>query len=264
MAKKLADAGPKITPSPDAAPIRPIRLPLCSLLVASAIYAIAAGNMPAASAPATICDAYSIQSCDERPAIANEAAKPSSPIRMTGFLPIATRSCPFNGKNGQNHLTCKNDYMFRTMQKLKITVAIIVIMLAALWASCVTSSGSAPSVSISTDRQEYSPVMSSTVGIGLAPALPSTIDNDPVMFHWHTDFGYFISWKAPGFKVNDLGPDTVADDQIYWSYNVSDMGKDKPPVHVTLSITDRATGKVINTTSLVIGWKEKDMAFVEK
>ena len=74
----------------------------------------------------------------------------------------------------------------------------------------------------------------------------------------------FYILGAPDFKVNGLGPDTVADDKIYWSYNVSDMGKDKPPVHVTLSIIDRATGKVINTTSMEIGWKDRDMAVVEK
>ena len=154
--------------------------------------------------------------------------------------------------------------ILRIMQKLKINILLIVIILATLWAGCVSSSGSAPSVSISADRLEYTPLMSSTVGIGLVPVLPSTIDNGSVIFHWHTDYGYFLSWGAPGFKVNDLGPYTVADDKIYWSYNASDMGKDKPLVHVTLSMMDRATGKVINTTSMEIGWKDRDLAVVEK
>lgn len=152
----------------------------------------------------------------------------------------------------------------RNMQTLKIHLLLIVIILASLCAGCVASTGSAPSISVSADRQEYSPIMSSTVGIGLTPALSTGINNSSVMFRWSTDYGYFISWGAPGFAVNDLGPYTVGDHKIYWSYNVSDMGKDKPPVHVTLSMVDRVTGKVINTTSLTIGWKDIDMAVVEK
>ena len=82
--------------------------------------------------------------------------------------------------------------------------------------------------------------------------------------HWSTDYGYFNSWGAPDFTVNDLGMNTVGDHKIYWSYNASDMGKEKPPVHITLSMIDRDTGNVINTTSLEIGWKDNDMAVVEK
>jgi hypothetical protein len=150
------------------------------------------------------------------------------------------------------------------MRMLKTHILLIAVILASLCAGCVASTGSAPSISISADRQEYSPIMSSTVGIGLTPVLSSGINNSSVSLHWSTDYGYFNSWGTPDFTVNDLGPDTLGDHKIYWSYNASDMGKEKPPVHITLSLIDRDTGDVINTTSLEIGWKDNDMAVVEK
>ncbi len=78
------------------------------------------------------------------------------------------------------------------------------------------------------------------------------------------DYGYFISWGTPDFTVNDLGADTIGDHKIYWSYNVSYMAEEKPLAHVTLSMVDRVTGKAINTSSIEIGWKDNDMAVVEK
>ena len=116
-----------------------------------------------------------------------------------------------------------------------------IIMLALISAGCTAyqaSSDDKASLRIITDRQNYTPLMSSTVGIGLKPVF--AVDNNSVIFSWHTDYGYFVSWGAPGFKVNDRGPDVITNDtKIYWSYSPEDMDKEKPPVHITLSMIDR-------------------------
>ena len=118
---------------------------------------------------------------------------------------------------------------------------------------------------IAVDRLNYTPLMSSTVGIGLTPQYPAGIDNATVGFRWQTDYGYFLSWGAPDFKVNNNGKDvTGTDRKVYWSYSPDDMGKEKPTAHVTLTMVDRATGRAINTTGIDIGWESRDVARVIK
>lgn len=152
------------------------------------------------------------------------------------------------------------------MEMIKACV-FIVIMLALLVAGCAgyqASSDRMP-INIKADRDSYSPLMSSTVGIGLTPEFPQAIDNGTVSFRWQTDYGYFISWKAPDFKVHEMGQDVTTDDgKIYWSYSPDDIDKDKPPVRVTLTMVDKATGKAVNTTGLDIGWESQGMASVKR
>lgn len=150
------------------------------------------------------------------------------------------------------------------MKKL-VMIAMALILFGVLGTACISLSNSdRPPVAIIVDRQEYVPLMSSTVGIGLTPILPSSMDNDSVECRWLTDYGTFLSWGPPDFKVYDLGSDARANYKVYWSYNVSDMGKEKPPAQVQLSVWDKTTGKVINMTGLTIGWKDNDTAVVEK
>ena len=141
----------------------------------------------------------------------------------------------------------------------------VLIMLSLLAIGCTgyqASSDRAP-VSIMADRVNYTPLMSSTVGIGLTPEFPSSLDNTIVSFRWQTDYGYFIIWRAPDFKVHEMGPDVTTDDgKIFWSYGPDDMDKDKPPVHVTLTMVDKATGRTINSTGLKIGWVNKSVATI--
>jgi hypothetical protein len=143
-------------------------------------------------------------------------------------------------------------------------VFLAVIMLAMIIAGCASPKASSEDrvpLTIDVDRDIYTPAMSSTVGIGLTPVYPSSTDNGTVSFRWQSDFGYFISWKAPDFKVITLRSDISADDQkIYWSYSPDDMGREKQPVRVTLTIIDKASGRTLNSTSLIITWKDLDTA----
>ena len=119
------------------------------------------------------------------------------------------------------------------------------------------------SLDIAYDRINYTPLMSSTVGIGLTPVYPVSIDNDTISFRWHTDHGYFLSWGEPDFKVYNDGKDVTGTDQkLYWSYSPDDMGKEKPAAHITLTMVDKASGRTLNTTSIDIGWESKDIARV--
>ena len=107
--------------------------------------------------------------------------------------------------------------------------------------------------------------MSSTVGIGLTPVYTLGRSPESVKFHWKTNYGYFVSWKAPDFKVNLLGADiTNNGDKIYWSYSPDEMGKEKPAVQISLNVEDATSGEVLTKFTLEIEWEKQDIAKVKK
>ena len=117
------------------------------------------------------------------------------------------------------------------------------IALAAVVAGCIAGQAApaSPPLTISADIGQFMPAMSSTVGIGLTPGY-GAMDNETVSFRWQTDYGYFLSWGPPDFKVRGLGSDVTGDDsKVYWSYDPSASESDKPPAHVTLTMIDRST-----------------------
>jgi len=148
-----------------------------------------------------------------------------------------------------------------------ILVFLVILALGALIAVFTIMQPTSGSVkvplTISTDRDKYSLMMSSTVGIGLTPGYPSSVNNSTVRFRWQTDYGNFLSWRSPDFKVNEQRSDVTIDDgKIYWSYFLEDGEEARPPVHITLTMIDRATGKALDTASLEIGWNDRDIAVV--
>lgn len=146
-----------------------------------------------------------------------------------------------------------------------ITLAIILLSLLAIGCAGYRASSDQTPIEIIADRQNYTPLMSSTVGIGLMPEYPSNVSNGTAAFHWHTDYGYFLSWGVRGNEVEYLGPDVSTDDKkVYWSYSPADMDKEKPPVRITLSMIDKDSGKVLNKTSLEIEWDNRGMAGVKR
>lgn len=147
--------------------------------------------------------------------------------------------------------------------KWTILLSIIIVVLSAGGCAGYNASTDHTPLAISVDRMKYTPTMSSTVGIGLTPEYPSGIDNETVSFRWQTDYGYFLSWGAPDFKVTNNGQDVIGpDNKVYWSYDPDDMDKEKPPVHVTLTMVDKASGRAMNSTGIEIRWEEKSVACV--
>jgi hypothetical protein len=172
-------------------------------------------------------------------------------------------------------------YLIKRIKKLniqkKLTMFLIISGLTAACSPTVTSQSSpSPAASANTpvklgeipiqpDRDFYVPSMSSTVGIGLTPMYTLGRSPDSVKFTWHTNYGRFLNWNAPDFKVGELGKDTeFTDKKIYWSYSPDDMGKDKPDVLITLEVSDKTSGNVLTKSSLNIVWENKDTAKVKK
>ena len=118
-------------------------------------------------------------------------------------------------------------------------------------------------VKIQTDRDSYTPIMSSTVGIGLVPIYISERDPETVKFHWRTNYGHFVSWESQEYKVIMLGIDVINNgEKIYWSY--SEMSEKKPSVHISLTVEDAISGEPLVESTLEIEWGDKDIAKVKK
>jgi hypothetical protein len=107
----------------------------------------------------------------------------------------------------------------------------------------------------------YSPAMSSTVGIGLTTVYVPPAGT-AVNYHWSTNFGYFVSWHAPDYKVTGLGRDVVATEgTLYWSYDPKLTPVSKPVVTISIEAQDAETGRVLASRTLKLDW-DRDTARV--
>ncbi len=124
--------------------------------------------------------------------------------------------------------------------------------------ACATSPRS---MSVRALPAQYSPAMSSTVGIGLRPVFvpPS---GTVVDYHWRTNFGYFLTWGAPDYKPARQGADVfLTEGQLYWSYDPSRAMTRKPPVAIVIEARDRQSGRVLARRTVRLDW-DQDVARV--
>jgi hypothetical protein len=154
--------------------------------------------------------------------------------------------------------------------RLFLTVSVLaLVVLFILGAGCTASAparndtppaGSPVSLSITSDITRYTPMMSSTVGIGLTPQVSGTLPPDYLVYTWKTDYGHFLGWNAPGYMVGDLGTTFATGNgtKVYWTYLGENESGGRPPVHVTLDLVDRATGATLGHAERVIGWDAKN------
>ena len=118
-------------------------------------------------------------------------------------------------------------------------------------------------ITIQTDIDAYIPLMSSAVGIGLIPVYKLEKPSEAIQLHWRTDYGHFVAWDAPDFKVNPLGTEVINNgEKIYWSYDPGEMGVEKPTVEISLQVEAARSGQVLAEARLKIGWEDKDTARV--
>ncbi|MCX6701105.1 MAG: hypothetical protein NTV68_14510 [Methanomicrobiales archaeon] len=119
-------------------------------------------------------------------------------------------------------------------------------------------------LSIRASPEKYSPLMSSTVGIGLTPQYSGSA---AAVYSWNTSYGYFISWNATDSKVTPYNSSIdTSDPTIYWSYSPDDMGKEKPPVTVRLIVKTpprtHGGGGTFAWKDLQISWENTDTAVI--
>ena len=109
------------------------------------------------------------------------------------------------------------------------------------------------SLQLTVTPQRYSPLMSSTVGVGIEV---NTTGFDPAsaIVTWNATYGHFLSWGPVNYTVIERGnPVTNHGEKLYWSFT------EKPastlePVIITVTATDPATAQVLGSSTVTLGW----------
>lgn len=128
-----------------------------------------------------------------------------------------------------------------------------------LISACSTFSGGG--MELRADPIQYSPAMSSTPGIGLrtvfVPPAGTTVN-----YHWTADFGYFVSWNAPDYRVIPRGADLFATEgRFYWTYDPRLTPDRKPVVTIVVEAQDAESGNVLARRTIKLDW-DRDTAHV--
>jgi hypothetical protein len=110
------------------------------------------------------------------------------------------------------------------------------------------------SVKLEASPQQYSPMMSSTPGIGLTPNVTGFRAADAT-FEWNASFGRFLMWDAPDYKVHEIGNPVATDDRmIYWTFTEKPAST-KEPVTITVTARDMTRrGAVLASSTVTLSW----------
>jgi hypothetical protein len=109
------------------------------------------------------------------------------------------------------------------------------------------------SLRLTASPQRYSPLMSSTVGVGI-DVNASGFDPAGAMVTWNATYGYFLSWGPVNYTVTERGnPVTNHGEKLYWSF-IEKPTTTSEPVIIIVTATDPATGRVLGVSSLTLDW----------
>jgi hypothetical protein len=122
-------------------------------------------------------------------------------------------------------------------------------------ADCVTAPASpaGTSLQLTVTPKKYSPLMSSTVGVGIAlNATGFNLADSRVI--WNASYGKFLSWGPADFIVHDLGNSTANHgEKLYWSF-YEKPAPSREPVIVTVTATDPESGIVMAKGVVTLDW----------
>jgi len=109
------------------------------------------------------------------------------------------------------------------------------------------------SLRLTASPQRYSPLMSSTVGVGI-DVNASGFDPADAMVTWNATYGYFLSWGPVDYTVQGRGnPATNHGEKLYWSFIERPVSTSEPVI-VTVTAGDPATGLVLGSSSITLDW----------
>ncbi|HEX3002517.1 MAG TPA: hypothetical protein VHN82_09195 [Methanoregula sp.] len=126
-----------------------------------------------------------------------------------------------------------------------------------------SSPGKGTSLRIEASPQRYSPIMSSTPGIGLA-LNASGFNASAAEYAWNATYGQFLSWNAPDYTVHQLGGGTSnAGGKLYWTFTEK-PAVTKDPVVITVTAKDHAAGNVLGTSTVLLAWDGDNAVTVQE
>ena len=109
------------------------------------------------------------------------------------------------------------------------------------------------SLNLSASPQRYTPLLSSTVGVGI-DVTATGFDPSTSLVSWNATYGKFLSWDPANFTVNDLGnPVTNNGERLYWSFSEKPLSP-LEPVIITVTAKDPVTARVLGSSRLILEW----------
>lgn len=133
------------------------------------------------------------------------------------------------------------------------------------------------SVRLEVSPQRYSPMMSSTPGIGLTPNITgfkaadatfewnaTDITWNPIIFEWNATYGTFLTWDAPDYTIHHFGnPVANSGGKVYWTF-IDKPASVKDPVVITVTARDMTRrGEVPGTSTVTLGWDGDYAVYVQ-
>jgi len=119
------------------------------------------------------------------------------------------------------------------------------------------------SVRIEAAPQMYTPLMSSTPGIGLTPNVTGFNPAD-AEFTWNASYGQFLDWSPPNYAVSGLSQPVVNHgEKVYWSF--TDVpASTRDPVIISVTARDIPSGQILGSSQLTLGWEGNFTVTVQK
>ncbi|MDO9323802.1 MAG: hypothetical protein Q7T80_02485 [Methanoregula sp.] len=109
------------------------------------------------------------------------------------------------------------------------------------------------SVTLTASPQRYSPIMSSTPGIGIRVDA-NGFDAARSRFAWNATYGNFFSWGAVNYTVDEVGnPYFNQGEKLYWSFTEKPASTLEPVV-ITVTATDADTGRMQGSSKVILVW----------
>jgi hypothetical protein len=120
-------------------------------------------------------------------------------------------------------------------------------------ATSSTKNPQTSSLKLTASPQRYTPLMSSTVGVGI-DMNASGFDPASSQVTWNATYGKFLSWGPVNYTVQDLGnPVTNHGEKLYWSF-IEKPSSTLEPVIITVTATDPATARVLGSSRVILAW----------
>ena len=110
-----------------------------------------------------------------------------------------------------------------------------------------------PAVRIDASPQMYTPLMSSTPGIGLTPNATG-FKSGEAAFTWNTSYGQFFDWSPPNYTISERSPSIVNHgEKVYWSFTDSPAST-SDPVIISVTARDLRSGQILGSSHLTLVW----------
>lgn len=118
------------------------------------------------------------------------------------------------------------------------------------------------SLQLTASPQQYSPLMSSTIGVGIE-VNASGFDPATSLVTWNTTYGNFLSWGPVNYTVQDFGNPVINHgEKLYWSFTEKPVSTVEPVI-ITVTAIDPATARVLGSSTVILGW-DGDFAVMVK